>query len=327
MTDHRVMKDDLLAFAQEVFLRAGLPKEDAGLVANCLVQVDLRGVVSHGTRQLGRYLNEFRGGVINPKPEVRLIRQAPISALFDGDAGIGYIVATTAAQTLIEKASASGIAVVGTRHHGHIGSVGIYARMAIARDLVFFGVAGGAGWRPLRDSEATVFDAIASPPTCFGIPSAEGPPFVLDINTNIFESADALHDAMERFPGALIRSMGLKFVPLILGGALAGTMPPGESVQDYRHADRGSLMVAFRPDTIGDLGGFKREVTRLITQSRQLKPLPGLDSTQVAGSLEWERERAWSKEGIPLSEAHVQGLQEVADSVSIQMPRFLRPSP
>ena len=132
----------------------------------------------------------------------------------------------------------------------------------IRDDLLFFGVAGGAGWKPPTRERAAVFDAMAAPPMCFGIPSSEGPPFVADINTDIFGGLGqgSVEEAMDRFPCALVRSMGLKFVSTILGGALAGEVP-GEDLSEFSGVRRGSLMIAFRPDRVGETESLKEEVT------------------------------------------------------------------
>ena len=138
----RIMPDLLRDFTIDVLRKVDLPADDATLIARYLVDVDLRGVVSHGTRQLQRYVAEFREGRINPRPEIAQVMDAPSMAIFDGDGGAGYLVATRATESVIEKAKANGIAVVCTRNHGHVGSVGIYARLALVRDLATFSVAG-----------------------------------------------------------------------------------------------------------------------------------------------------------------------------------------
>ena len=131
----RIMPDMLRDFTTDVLRKVDLPADDATLIARYLVDVDLRGVVSHGTRQLRRYVAEFREGRINPRPEIAQVMDAPSMAIFDGDGGAGYLVATRATEAVIEKAKANGIAVVCTRNHGHVGSVGIYARLALAARL------------------------------------------------------------------------------------------------------------------------------------------------------------------------------------------------
>ena len=313
----RILPGVLREFAIEALRAVGLPDADAQRVANCLVQVDLRGVFSHGTRQLRRYTAEYQRGELNPRPETRIDRETPASAVIDGDGGIGYLAASRAAEVLVQKAGDVGIAVASTHRHGHIGSAGIYARMVVAGDMVFFGAAGGSRWGKPEEPEATVWEAMKAPPLCFGIPSADGPPLIADINTHMFSGWDRVGEAMESFPGALIRSMGLKFVATLLGGVLGGSLPEGEEASAYKAAARGSFMVAVRPDVVGDTAAFKAEVTRIVAESRKLKPLPGLGTAEVAGSLEWQRERTWSRDGIPISRAHLDLLEEVARNVGI----------
>ena len=87
----RIMPDLLRDFTTEVLRNVHLPDGDAALIARYLVDVDLRGVVSHGTRQLQRYVAEFREGRINPQPEIAQIMDAPSMAIFDGDGGYGLL--------------------------------------------------------------------------------------------------------------------------------------------------------------------------------------------------------------------------------------------
>ncbi|MDA0746553.1 MAG: Ldh family oxidoreductase [bacterium] len=313
----RVQPERLREMTAEIFRAVGLPEADAERVADCLVQVDLRGVFSHGTRQLVRYVREYRFGGLNPKPEIRLVRETPVTALFDGDGGLGYLAATRATEAVIEKADVQGVAIAGSCNHGHVGSEGIYARMALARDLATFSVAGGREWEKPAKPDATVWDAMMSPPMCFGIPSAEGPPLVLDMSANMFRDSSRIEEAMERFPEALIKSLGLKFVSTLLGGILAGALPEGEG--KFSAASRGFTIVAFRLDTVGDVEGFKQEAARILRESMSLNPLPGQERAELPGSLEWKREQDWVNEGIPLGSAHREALAGVAGELGVEV--------
>ncbi len=316
----RVMPDPLRAMAAEIFRRLDLPDADAKRIADCLVQVDLRGVFSHGTRQLRRYAQEYRTGGLNPRPEIRLIRETPVTALFDGDGGIGYLVATRATEAVIQKAETQGIAIAGARNHGHVGSEGIYARMALRHTLITFAVAGGTRWQPPAEPDATVWDAMRAPPMCFGIPSEDGPPLVLDMNVNMFKGRSRVEEAMCNFSDPVFKSLGLRFVSTLLGGVLAGDVPPDERTDAFPAARRGFLIVAFRPDAVGDVGNFTQEVARIITASRALNPIAGQETAEVPGSLEWQREQDWAREGIPLGADHRKLVEEIAHSLSVDTP-------
>ena len=66
----RIAEADLHAWATGALVCVGVPDADAAHIARCLVDVDLRGVKSHGTRQLRRYVGEFRDGRVNPPPQI-----------------------------------------------------------------------------------------------------------------------------------------------------------------------------------------------------------------------------------------------------------------
>ena len=59
----RIMPDVLRDFTTEMLRKVHLPADDAALVARYLVDVDLRGVVSHGT--LAEALQTFPDFVFN----------------------------------------------------------------------------------------------------------------------------------------------------------------------------------------------------------------------------------------------------------------------
>ena len=314
----RVMPDPLESFTTRVFETLNLPSDDAALIAQCLVGVDLRGVSSHGTRQLRRYVPEFRDGLVNTKPQIRAVNDTPVCSVLDGDGGAGYLVATRATELVCDKTKQQGIAMVATRNHGHVGSEGIYARQALAHGLVTFSVAGGTGWSKPTEADATVWDAMKAPPMCFGIPTAGDPPFVFDMNANMLRDRNRLAEALETFPDFIFKSLGIKFVSTLLGGILAGTVPEGE--RKFSGASRGFLIVALDPGQINDANDFKEEVSRIIAETLTLNPMPGLDSAVLPGTLEWQREQAWRVEGIPMADDHKTLLQSVADELNVPLP-------
>ena len=323
----RVTPEPLREMAAEILRRVDLPDADARLVAECLVQVDLWGVTTHGTRALKKYVMEFRTGGFNPRPTLRVVRETPTSAVLDGGGGIGYMTATRATEMLVDKAGAQGLAIVGTRRHGHVGCAGLYARKALRHDLITLSVAGWTDWQPPDLPDATVWDAVASPPLCIGIPSEDGPPLVVDICANLFlhsggkfRQPEQLAVAMRDYPEPLIKSLGLKFAATLLGGILAGTVPPEERTDAFPTARRGYIIVGFHPDTVGNAEDFKGEVTRIIAGTRSLRPLPGKDTAELPGSLEWERERAWSRDGIPLAPEHRELLEAIAEDLGVPVP-------
>ena len=236
--------------------------------------------------------------------------------------GIGYLAAVRATELVIEKAESNGVAAASTHNHGHAGSMGIYARMALRKSLVTFSFSGASRWRPPEEPNATVWESFRAPAMCISIPAASGPPLVIDFSTNMFpfRNPEGLADAIQRYPDAVFKSMGLKFAAEIISGILAGTMLSSQQREDHSRPYGGFLIVAFQPDALGNGEAFEKDVAYTIAGSLALPPLPGMDSTEVAGSLEWKHEREWAMEGIPVGKQHRELLEGIAGELGVKVP-------
>jgi L-2-hydroxycarboxylate dehydrogenase (NAD+) len=146
---NRVPEDAILVPAEALrdLVRAlaeggGAGEEQAALLADLLVRNDLRGVFSHGSRQIATYARLLRDGVLNPRPQVRTLNESAVTLLLDGDAGLGYFACWEMAPRLIAKARELGVAVGVTRHHGHFGAAGLYTRLAAEAGLIGYDTSG-----------------------------------------------------------------------------------------------------------------------------------------------------------------------------------------
>ena len=84
--EQRVDPAALRATVTELFRTLGLPEADASVVADALVEADLHGVSSHGVSNYIEliYVPGLRAGGITAKPEIKTVRETPVSALIDG---------------------------------------------------------------------------------------------------------------------------------------------------------------------------------------------------------------------------------------------------
>ena len=64
-------------FSSRVFMHFGVPRDDAQIAADVLAAADLRGVDSHGVARLRTYFDMLALGRINPKANIRVIRELP----------------------------------------------------------------------------------------------------------------------------------------------------------------------------------------------------------------------------------------------------------
>jgi L-2-hydroxycarboxylate dehydrogenase (NAD+) len=82
----------LREFSARTFESFGVPPADAARAADVLAASDLRGVDSHGVARLHTYFDMLTLGRINPRPDVRVVRELPATATVDGDNGLGLVV-------------------------------------------------------------------------------------------------------------------------------------------------------------------------------------------------------------------------------------------
>src|SRR5258706_15956245 len=81
--------DYLKEFSAKVFMHFGVPRSDAEQAADVLAKSDLRGIDSHGVARLHTYFDMFPLGRINPKPDIKIVREKQCVATVDGDNGLG----------------------------------------------------------------------------------------------------------------------------------------------------------------------------------------------------------------------------------------------
>src|ERR687895_6046 len=123
--------DSLRAFCEEVFRSCGMPGEDASILADSLVQANLRGVDSHGVTRVGIYVKRLKMGLANPNPNVEVVQESDATLLIDGDNGMGQVVGVRALDLGLNKARKSGGVSVGVRRSNHYGAGAYYVQRAV----------------------------------------------------------------------------------------------------------------------------------------------------------------------------------------------------
>ena len=72
----RIAAPALAAFIKRAFEAAGLRSDDAKVVADLMVEADLRGSDTHGVIRLPLYLRRLKAGGINARPESASCRRS-----------------------------------------------------------------------------------------------------------------------------------------------------------------------------------------------------------------------------------------------------------
>ncbi|MBP1993569.1 Ldh family oxidoreductase [Paenibacillus eucommiae] len=315
----KVEPGKMRVFVSQLAQKVGMPEEKADFLAGLLVKNDLRGVFSHGSRQIATYVRDMHAGLIHADPQITSKNEASSTLVIDGDGGLGYFAAYRAAEELIEMCRLNGIAAAVTRNHGHIGAAGIYSRLLAEHDLVGY-VTSGHKLNLVPDY--SIMAAAGGSPMSFAVPSGDEPPMVLDFGAMHDLYADSPHVA-ELFglaPGLVFRSMGLGFMCQALGGFLAGVPLHGDGELQYKGASQGSLIIALDIKRFIPLEYFKGEMDAYMRTTSEMQPMPGYDKATLPGVLELQRELDWSLSGIPVSPDHQAVLSAAASEFRVKLP-------
>ncbi|NLE37741.1 MAG: Ldh family oxidoreductase [Pirellulaceae bacterium] len=121
-----VHHDALRRFAGGLLERVGLLPADARLVADMLVEANLRGTDSHGVARLPHYLRRIGGGSIKPRPQITVEKLSESCGRVHGDDGLGQLVMQRATMEAVCLAAKSGAGWVSVARSSHCGAMAYY---------------------------------------------------------------------------------------------------------------------------------------------------------------------------------------------------------
>lgn len=151
---YKVTAEKLINYCADILKGYGVKEENAKIVAKSLVDADLRNVSSHGVIRLSVYLRRIQSGGTKGNPNITIPKETAVSALIDGDNGLGSVVSEKATDLAIEKAEKMGISVVAVRNSAHYGAASYWAMKMAKHGMIgmscsnvepYMAVTGGNG--------------------------------------------------------------------------------------------------------------------------------------------------------------------------------------
>ena len=159
--------------------RLDLPVEDAGLIADVLVDAELRGHDDHGVAFLAMLLRFYRSGAYNPRPDIRIIRETAGALTLDGDRACGIIPGMRAMRWCIERArEREGMACATVRRSGHAVAAAPFVELAAEAGLIGFACTNTS---PMMAPPGGTTRTLSTNPLAYGIPAGQHPPVILDM--------------------------------------------------------------------------------------------------------------------------------------------------
>jgi L-2-hydroxycarboxylate dehydrogenase (NAD+) len=333
-------------FIVSALVTLGLPESDGRICAARMTEADLRGVDTHGIFRLTHYCQRIKAGGINVKPTVKTVRENAVTALIDGNNGMGHVVMTAATELAIKKASESGLAWVGTFNSNHAGAAAVYSTMPVAQDMIglYTTVANANHMPPWGGIERI----LGTNPISVAIPAGEEPPIALDMATTVSSygkvklaaqkgasipigwmvdrKGEPLTDPRRSEEGFLLpiggyKGYGLNVVIGMLAGVLNGAFF-GRNVVDFSSdlatpSNSGHVIFAMRVDNFSPVEKFKREMDRVIREIRESQRMEGVDRIWLPGEMEFHKNRERQEHGIPLAAAVVEQLRQLATELEL----------
>ena len=196
-------------FVIDAFVGYGIPREDAEICADVLLESDKRGIESHGVNRFKPiYLDRIRDGIQNPITNFEIVKETPTTAVVDGHDGMGQVIGYRAMQLAIKKAKEYGMGMVVVRNSCHYGIAGYYPDMACRAGCIGM---TGTNARPSVAPTFGVEGMFGTNPLTIGIPTDEEFNFLIDCASSITQNGKIEYYARineDVHPGTIVGQNG-----------------------------------------------------------------------------------------------------------------------
>jgi LDH2 family malate/lactate/ureidoglycolate dehydrogenase len=326
----------------------GMPAEIVDVTVRVMIAADLRGIDTHGIATLSLYDDFRRWGKLTFNPQVKVVRDSPVTALMDGGGGLGHYPGVKAMELAIQKCAAVGVGVVAVRNSNHYGAAGVYALQAVERG--FIGVSTTGVWRPGVVPTFGAAPMFGTNPIAFAAPARRNPPFCLDMATStvaigkvklaalhgepiptgwalddqgraVTDSTEAMkHLSMTPLGGtpemSSHKGYGLGAMVEILSTILSGACFSATRAQKNPDAGRynvGQFFLALDPRAFRGEGEFENDLDDMIDALHAMKRADLAQPVLVAGDPEQAHIAERTRDGIPVTEEMARNLRRIAD--------------
>jgi LDH2 family malate/lactate/ureidoglycolate dehydrogenase len=342
-----IKRPDLQRQLEAIFTVWGMSAEHAAITALRLTDADIRGIDSHGVTLVPLYAQLRSEGQINFKPNIRVLRESPVTALVDADHMLGHVPATFAMELAIDKAKKTGLAAVAVKNSNHYGAAGVYGVLAAEQGLI--GMSFTSVWHGVIVPTFGAEPMFGTNPIAFVAPGKKHRTFFLDMATStvavgklklahihgrplhegwamdqdgyVTTNPEVGLEAMRLSPLGGTRAMsshkgyGLAAMVEILCSMMPGAFyapTRGKRHPDAKHWNIGHFFLAIDPKAFRGEGEFEDDLDDMIDALHAVKPVDPKQPVLVAGDPEEKAMAERTRNGIPVPKNLLAQVHEVA---------------
>src|SRR3954471_9377774 len=340
----------LRTFANRIIAAGGSSPTETAIVAEHLVEANLRGHDSHGVGMLVAYVRDLENGTLKANQTPEIVSDSGTVSVWDARAGYGQVIARQAVEWAIGAAQKHGVAVNGLRNAHHIGRVGTYGEIAARAGMValhFVNVASGKpGVAPFRGREGRFL----TNPVCIAIPgTANNEPILLDFATSrvALGKVRVAHNAGKpMLDGALLdhagqpttdpsvmyteprgvvlpfgehKGSGLALVCELLAGAIVGSPSVTTSTPPDLGIINGMLSIVIDPARLSARDSMLAEIDAMISWVKSSRPADPELPVLIAGEPERLARAQRIAKGIEVDDTTWGQLMDIAQRYQIRM--------
>jgi len=349
----RFDKNELFNYSVKYMEKLGIPENDAKIVADVLIEADLRGVDSHGLIRIYSYYGlRLEKKYMDPFARYKILKETDTTVLYDGGNGAGQVVSYYAMSRCIKKAKKSNLAIAVVKNSNHYGIAAYYSMMALKHDMIGISLTNSQSLVAPTYGRTAV---IGTNPISIAVPSYNEYPFVLDMATSVvpigrikvYEEkgekipigwgiddygnvTDDPKKVQSGGPGALMplggtdemrgyKGYGLAIMVEILCAALSGAshLTGVGFPHEPRVSDVSHFFMAINIEAFRPLFDFKKQMDDMIKLLKNSPKASGHDRIYVAGEKEFEIAEYNEKNGIPVLKKVVEELKKNGERLGV----------
>ncbi|MEM1983207.1 MAG: Ldh family oxidoreductase [Sulfolobales archaeon] len=331
--------EELKELLINVFKALNISPEHSEIVADSLVNSNLRCVDSHGVSRGLDFITGIKLGEINPKPRIKILKESDVSVLIDGDKGIGIPVAYEVTLKVIEKAKKFGVGVGAARNLWNVGALAYYVMKVAKEGLVGISLANAKARIGVPGVKSAL---VGTNPIAVAIPTDDGP-IVLDMALStvavgkivlaarkgekipegwaVTKDGKPTTDPKEALEGYLTpmggyKGLGLAIIVDILSGVFIGA--PYSLIISGKgpYTQGGFLIIALNPNMFREYKEFINDIRNYVETLKSLPKEPGIE-VLMPGEPELRCYNERILKGIPLDDGVWEQLAKVLNELRI----------